>query len=445
MFVKKYQRGSSIMNVFEKDDQYLFCLEENGQSVYYNNKNGKLAICREVNKNRLEDIVENLEIAEFFSLDESLFRIDPVEIKYEQLYLAVSESCNFRCRYCRQRKTKDIINMTNEDIINAVDTFYDISDSPKSVVFFGGEPLLNAVGIMFAVNYIRSFDSDIPFSMVTNGALCSKELAYFFAANRVEVIVSLDGPEELNDAARISADGTGTYQNTLNGYRYLREAGCTVGISSVIGPHNGNYFEELVQWVIKIRPNSVGFCLPHGDDKNFAMQIESFDDVHRKMIAAFEELHENKIYLVQVEQKLSAFLQGRLIPYECKSCGKRIVACRNKKFGHCEGAITKPEMFFESIEQLTPLVLEYKKTSPLFIQQCRSCISLQICGGSCPYDKFTRFHRTDVPDDCRCGLNRLIAERSMRYVLENSSLLSEEKCHILSRQDRKILLDTLVF
>ena len=64
------------------------------------------------------------------------------------------------------------------------------------------------------------------------------------------------------------------------------------------------------------------------------------------MIEAFDILHKNGIYLVQVEQKMSAFISGYSIPYECKACGKRIVACKDKKFGICEGPITKPEMFF---------------------------------------------------------------------------------------------------
>lgn len=413
------------------NDQYIFTLKKGGRRLFYNNINGKLAIA---------DRAEDLEPV-FFEPARDI-RIDLNEINYEQLYLAVSESCNFRCKYCRQKKTQELVNMTRDDIKNAIDTFCAVSRKPQSIVFFGGEPLLNMDGIRFAIEYVRSFNCDIRFSMVINGSLCTKEIARFFAEHQVEVIVSMDGPEELHNEARVNACKQGTYQEAVRGYHYLKEAGCMTGITAVIGPHNEKHFDKLIDWSIELQPNSLGFCLPHGDDSNFAMKISSFDEVHRKMIAAFDVLHENGIYLVQVEQKMGAFISGYPIPYECKACGKRIVACKDKRFGICEGPITRHEMFYDHLDKLPACIHEYKKTSPFFNDSCRSCIAYRICGGSCVYDKLTRFGRTDIPDECRCGLNRKIAERSMAYVLEHLPVVGSY--HILKDLDRKALRNKLV-
>lgn len=404
------------------NNQYIYVVRNGEHSLFYNNQNGKIACSQSV------DLLEN----EFF-VPAADTAVDLNVVEYEQLYLAVSESCNFRCKYCRQKRTSSVENMSMDEIKNAIDIFYKVAKIPKSIVFFGGEPLLNYDGIKYAIDYVRSFDDKIPFSMVINGSLCNKETAGFLSKNKVEVIVSLDGPEKYHNLARCNVAGEGTYASAIRGYRILKESGCKTGITAVIGPHNEEHFEELVDWVIELDPSSVGFCLPHGDEDNYAMGLSSFDLVHEKMLNAYEKLHNSGIYLVQVEQKMSAFIAGRVIPYECKACGKRMVVCKGNRFGICEGPITIHDKFYDNIDKLPESIKEYKKTSPFYMEDCRSCIAYRICGGSCVYDKITRFARADVKDECRCGLTKKIAEKSLEIVMNsisdpgNSRMIDQEE------------------
>ena len=416
------------MEQFKIRKQDVSLLRKNDRNIFYNHINGKIAVA---------DSAESLEDSFFLPAEDIRINLD--EVSYEQLYLVVSESCNFRCKYCRQKKTDQLLNMSEEDIRYAIDAFFSLSKNPRSVVFFGGEPLLNFKGIHYAIQYIRDFDKNINFSLVINGSLCTEEIAAFFAENHVEVIVSMDGPEVFHNNARVKADGRGTYQEALRGYRFLKKAGCRTGITAVIGPHNEQHFAELTEWAIELSPDSLGFCLPHGNEDNFAMNLSSFDEVHQKMIQSFDILHAHGVYLVQVEQKLEAFLSGQAIDYECKACGKRIVACRGKQFGICEGMITNRKHFSSDVSDLSRYIWEYKKSSPFYQPSCRACIAYRICGGSCVYDKLTRFGRADIPDRCRCGLNRLIAERAMEYAADHIY----SKKHLLTQEDRALLRQTL--
>ena len=61
--------------------------------------------------------------------------------------------------------------------------------------------------------------------------------------------------------------------------------------SLLIGPHNENQFDELINWAIELAPNSLGFCLPHGDKSNYAMGLTSFEKVHKEMLRAFNIFH----------------------------------------------------------------------------------------------------------------------------------------------------------
>lgn len=209
------------MKFLEINNHYIYHISKGDKILCYNNINGNIAY-----------------VKGFSLLDESFFDepndtdINFDEVNYEQLYLAVSESCNFRCKYCRQQKSHVLANMSLDEIKYAIDTFLSVSKSPKSVVFFGGEPLLNFEGIRYAIEYIRTLNPNISFSMVINGSLCKPEIASYFAQNNVEVIVSLDGPKEIHNASRLNLNGKSTYQEALKGYLNLKEAGCVTGITT---------------------------------------------------------------------------------------------------------------------------------------------------------------------------------------------------------------------
>ena len=173
------------------NEQYIYVIRDGDYVLFYNNQNGKIACSKSI------ELIDK----DFFKATTDT-TIDLEAVEYEQLYLAVSESCNFRCKYCRQKKTSAIENMSIAEIKNAIDVFYKVAKIPKSIVFFGGEPLLNFDGIKYAISYVRSFDDNISFSMVINGSLCTKEIADFLSSNNVEVIVSLDGPARYHNFAR---------------------------------------------------------------------------------------------------------------------------------------------------------------------------------------------------------------------------------------------------
>jgi len=412
------------------NNQYIYAVSKGAFCFFYNSLNGNIGYAKSIDKLS----------SDFYAQTEDLF-VDLQSVEYEQLYLVVSENCNFRCKYCRQSKASSPRNMSCAEIKNAIDIFLSNSSKPKSIIFFGGEPLINFEGIRFAIQYIRNCGLDISYSMVINGSLCSPEIANYLAQNHVEVIVSLDGPEDIHNNARIYEGGRHTYQQALQGYTNLKNAGCTTGITAVIGPHNETRFDELVNWAIQLRPNTLGFCMPHGDNSNFAMKVSSFHNIHDQMISAYAKLRIHGIKLVQVEQKLKRFIEGKTVPFDCKACGKRIVACPGGRFGICEGAITRRELFHKKLTELNGDISAYKKSTPFNIVSCRSCIAYRICGGGCCYDKLTRYGRVDIADKYQCGLSINIAEYAIKYIADNLPLIYDS--YILKSKDRELLIETL--
>jgi len=90
------------------------------------------------------------------------------------------------------------------------------TDQPKgSILFFGGEPLLNMPVLQYVVEYAnhraRTEDKQISFAVTTNGTLLSDQTQSVLKALSVRVQVSLDGPAAVQDRQRPMRNGHGSF------------------------------------------------------------------------------------------------------------------------------------------------------------------------------------------------------------------------------------------
>lgn len=135
-----------------------------------------------------------------------------------QVVLTVTHACNLRCAYCFHGTTEIRDSMMTEQTAQAgIDLV--AGEEDFGVGFFGGEPLLAFDRIRESVRYAKEraqhFGSRVHFSCTTNGTRLTDEMAQFFHEENFSLIVSLDGPHELHDAARPCADGEGSCERTL--------------------------------------------------------------------------------------------------------------------------------------------------------------------------------------------------------------------------------------
>ena len=137
------------------------------------------------------------------------------------LCLHVSHDCNLRCRYCfastgdfgTGRKVMDL-----ETAKRAIDFVVARSGKRRNIEvdFFGGEPLMAMETVKGTVEYARSlenkFDKCFRFTITTNGVLLNDENIDYINREMSNVVLSLDGRPEVNDAMRPTAGGKGSYQ-----------------------------------------------------------------------------------------------------------------------------------------------------------------------------------------------------------------------------------------
>ncbi|MCD8311987.1 MAG: radical SAM protein [Firmicutes bacterium] len=150
------------------------------------------------------------------------------------LVLQVTQDCNFRCRYCffandtgvvRNHEKKFMSEATAKSAIDFLLAHSADSDA-ITISFYGGEPLLAFDVIEKSVNYAKDlFVSKSPrFSITTNGSVMNGKIADFLAKNSVSLLISLDGPREIQNRHRkFSSDGSGTFDTVIKNITHLRE------------------------------------------------------------------------------------------------------------------------------------------------------------------------------------------------------------------------------
>lgn len=147
------------------------------------------------------------------------------------LILEITEDCNLRCRYCiynphvKYKRNYGKSNMTLSVAHRAIDYLkkHSYNKGRVAVTFYGGEPLLRFKFIKSIVEYSKTVlpNKEIIFSVTTNGTLLTHEICEFFLKNNFNVVVSIDGPQEIHDSYRKDVKGNGSFNKTIKGLKNL--------------------------------------------------------------------------------------------------------------------------------------------------------------------------------------------------------------------------------
>ncbi len=154
-----------------------------------------------------------------------------LERSVETLTLEITQNCNFKCRYCsfanqNAERSHSASHMSKEIIQKAIDLYKQSSiDFPSvSISFYGGEPLLAFSQIKYAMEYAEKsfFSKPIKYYMTTNAALLSGEVVDFLVNKNVDLLISYDGPQEVQDKnRRFLANGKSTFDIVKKNLEYI--------------------------------------------------------------------------------------------------------------------------------------------------------------------------------------------------------------------------------
>lgn len=186
--------------------------------------------------------------------------------KIKSITLQVTQKCNFRCKYCiyseeinKSQRSHSNNSMSLDTAMKSIDFLSNHSIDLKEVGigFYGGEPLLEFELIKKIVAYAKEvfIGKQILFSMTTNGSLLNKEIIKFLKENDFNLMISLDGPKDVNDKNRVFSNGSGTFDSVINNIELIAELYPTyaneLSISMVMDPSNDFDCFNSIQFDLK--------------------------------------------------------------------------------------------------------------------------------------------------------------------------------------------------
>ena len=163
------------------------------------------------------------------------------------LVIAPTLACNFACPYCYEANLPlTIMREEVEDkIIDFINSFSKRCDSLE-ICWEGGEPLLGIKRIKSLLNKIKE-KSLLPLtyhSIITNGYLFSKEIAYYFSNENLNFVqITIDGQEKTHNKSRILKNGGDSYGQIISNIDMITQIipKCIVVIRTII--HEGTKSE----------------------------------------------------------------------------------------------------------------------------------------------------------------------------------------------------------
>jgi uncharacterized protein len=338
------------------------------------------------------------------------------------LFKTVSTDCNLDCGYCYYRESLEgtrVRRRIEPGMLEALMPQYMeyVADVGQAgFAWQGGEPTL--AGLDFfrrAVELQKSHaraGTAVGNSLQTNGILLDDEWGSFLKEHNFLVGVSLDGPEEVHDAARKDRGGHGSFRRVMAGIDVLRRHRVDFNILSVVGPHNVRQAQELMRFFRRGGFTHVQF-IPAMDfqsvepDKR-ASYLISAEDYGEFLVEIFEQWYEGGRPRISV-RTFDNFLQSYLgTPNEMcvhgDVCSTALVAEYNGDVYPCDFYV-HPDWKLGNVlsDSLRSMAESDKRRGfagrkqPL-PAECQACEWQRLCKGGCPRNRFTLEDGRGQPD-----------------------------------------------
>jgi len=192
----------------------------------------------------------------------------------------VHSRCNLNCSYCfvynmadqswRSKPKVMALSVVRETASRIREHVLKHGLKRIAITMHGGEPLLTGADYLrqFTETMLSSLSdvTEVTFLMQTNGTLLTPEIAGILVERNINVGVSLDGPEAINDMYRVFRDGRPSYQAVRNGLAVLADPqykSCFNGFLCTINLVSDPC--EVFDHLSSFKPHGIDFLFPHGN------------------------------------------------------------------------------------------------------------------------------------------------------------------------------------
>ncbi len=184
------------------------------------------------------------------------------------LGLIPTRNCNLGCRYCDFAAPKSAGSvMPLKLAAEAIEAYFSMlvenGETYAAVHFFGGEPFYAESVVHFAVGYAahraKELGLQARFEVTTNG-LYNQTRCEWIADNFDTVVLSLDGPQDIQDRHRPALNGSSTFALIARNAQILSNGSAELILRACVTSDTVNRLPEIARWIGKeFRPAAVCF------------------------------------------------------------------------------------------------------------------------------------------------------------------------------------------
>ncbi|CAH1191141.1 SPASM domain-containing protein [Paenibacillus sp. JJ-223] len=421
-----YEIDSNLEMILRSDNEIV--------SVIYDN------LPLPLEKGEFLDVIHSLIENEMINQERKTKEIETAHFRsISALTLMMVQECNLKCTYCYagdgeyNEKGKMNFETAKRSVDFLIQNSGDIEE--LTLVFFGGEPLLNFETIEQVVYYANKLaethHKKIKYSMTCNGTLITPKIIEFIRAHDMYVQISVDGQKAAHDQNRFYGNKKGSYEIIMNRTEELRNKN-QLGVRSTLTPDNTNY-TEIYQHLFSLNFRSA-FLAP-------AMQMfnsESFEELgveYEILTQYFLELIEEREYgKAKKINNIMKYLQRLHSGFESTySCGAEV----NFFAVDIHGDLYPCHRFVNNKNykqgNIYSEIDHYKKKDFLLEahtsnrKNCNYCWARNLCGGGCHHENYELTGAVTSPPVDYCKLTKT----QLNSIFHLYLTLTEEEKEIL--------------
>lgn len=345
------------------------------------------------------------------------------------LTINLIQKCNLACIYCYgedgEYGNSGVID--EQTAIKCIDWFFSQapSDRSLSIVFFGGEPLLNFDLLKSLVKYIESKKAEIKnkifYSITTNGTLLKGEIIEFLNKNNFTVTLSIDGGKEIQDKNRPFKNGNGSFDLIkTNVSHFLKTRNGRATARATITKNSkgiANIRQDLENiGFLSIKPIVATLPKEHPLAITTNQKMEIFEDdknIAAKILLGIKNKNLSGLYGEKILVYIKQFRTKNKATHSCGAGRGMVAVSTTGNYYICHRFVGDDNFKMGNFNHYDKNVQkEFIQREVNFYEDCRKCWVKYHCGGGCLHDKYIINKNINKPNEMMCELvkqNVLIA------------------------------------
>ena len=382
----------------------------------------------EEKKEILEDLIALTRAGQLYtedSYEEYIGEFKNRETVVKALCLHIAHDCNLACKYCFAEEGEyhgRRAMMSYEVGKKALDFLVANSGNRVNleVDFFGGEPLMNWQVVKDLVAYGRSLEKPhnkkFRFTLTTNGVLLNEEVQEFLNKEMSNVVLSIDGREEVHDHMRPFRGGQGSYAEIVPKFQRLAESRNQMNYY-VRGTftHNNLDFASDVLHLADLGFKQISVEPVVGDENEpYALKeedipglLEEYDRLAAQLVERTKEGRGVNFFHFMVDLEGGPCVAKRLT-----GCGSGTEYLAVTPWGDlypCHQFVGKDEFLLGNVEEgvlRKDLVQEFKSCNVYAKENCKKCFAKVYCSGGCAANSYNFHSHINDTYDLGCVLQK---------------------------------------